>query len=99
MMKTIIPVWVYVNDYGVNADGTVDPDFLHCCTYEPSSDNAVVLGKTTASFEMPTPDIIKQSKVICLENALNAYRKESLEKIEKLQGRINELRALPQDVA
>jgi len=98
-MKTIIPVWVYASDYGVKSDGTVDPDFIHCATYEPTGATSVVLGKTTAAFEMPGPDIIKQSKVVCLERALDAYRKESLEKIEKLQGRINELRALPQDVA
>jgi len=88
-----LKLYFYAFDHNVSLDGAVDKDNIYCNTYQP--DDRVALGTTEVDFTPPPPGVIIQGKIDGLESALDAYRKESLEHIERLQGKISELKALP----
>ena len=94
-----IKLFFYAFDYAVNVDGTVDSEYIHAATYQPSGENVVMLGTGETEFSLPPAHIINQSKIIGLESALKDYREASLAKIEEMQGRIRDLKALPEMVA
>lgn len=88
-----VDVYFWVFDSEVSPDGAFLHDRVFASTYKPDPDR-VLVGKSIMAFTPLAPAEIVQGKLEGLESALNLYRAKSLAEIERMQGKINEFKAL-----
>ena len=90
-------MYMYTWNWYVSAEGLLDESPVLMCSFDkpPRDKDAVVLNVQDVDFTVPDAATLRQGKLESLEQKYAEYRKEVLERMQKLEREIEELRALP----